>query len=95
LLRLPRQVGRRDLVVPRSDPGLVGEHRGDDGADRGSPPRPEPPQRAAVEHVLLGQKARQQAAGIFVLETAGQMVGIPCHTTNQAPLRPTESDGKH
>ena len=34
LLRLPRQIGGRDLVAPPSDRGLVGEHRHDHRADR-------------------------------------------------------------
>src|ERR1700733_13579758 len=53
------------------------------------PPRPDPPQRAAVKSIFVGQKAGQQAAGVFGLEAARELVGIPGHATYQAPLRPT------
>ena len=43
-------------------------HRDDHGADGADAPRSQPPQRAAVELVLLGQKSGQQAAGIFGVE---------------------------
>ena len=97
LLRLARQIGRRDLVAPPSDRRLIGEHRQNHRADRGNAPRSEPPQRAAVEFVLLRQKAGQQAAGILGFETAtldgvqsffwpyevvGPPEACPNHTTN-------------
>jgi len=90
LLRLPRQIGRRDLVAPRSDRGLVRHQRHDHGRDGGKTPRAEPPQRASVEFVLLGQKSGQQATGIFGIE-AGQIDRILCHTTFPALLGPSES----
>ena len=53
-----------------ADRGLIGEDRQNHRADRGDAPRSQPPQRAAVEYILLRQKAGQQAAGILGLETA-------------------------
>jgi hypothetical protein len=91
LLRLPRQIGVGDLLVPQSDRGLMGQHRHDDSADRARAPRSEPPERSPVELILLGQKAGQQTAGIFDLEAAGQIVGIPRHAT----FRPSRAPPNH
>ena len=60
----------------KPDRRLAGEQRDDDRADRGNAPRSQPPQRAPVELILLGQKPAQQAAGIFGLEAASQMVAV-------------------
>ena len=54
----------------------LASRRHDDNADGSGAPRSQPPQRAPVDLVLLGQKSGQQAAGIFSLEAASQMVGI-------------------
>ena len=66
LLRLPRQIDGRDLVAPPADLRTgwpcTATTTAPTGADA---PRSQPPQRAAVELVFLGQKAGQQAAGIF------------------------------
>ena len=73
----------------------MGQHRHDDSADRTHAPRSEPPERSPVELILLGQKAGHQTAGIFDLEAAGQIVGIPRHTTFSALPSPAESRDKH
>ena len=88
LLRLARQIDRRDLFTPPSDRRLIGEHREHHRADRGNAPRSEPPQRAAVEFILLRQKAGQQAAGVLGFETATQMVSSLGHTKLSALPRP-------
>ena len=79
LLRLSRQIGGGDLVAPPSDRRLVGVECDGDGGDRTNRPRPEPPERAPVEFILLGQESRQQAAGILGLKAISQIVGILCH----------------
>ena len=71
LLRLPHQIGARDLLAPQADRGLIGQHRHDDSADGADAPRSEPPQRSPVELVFLGQKAAQRATGILGIEAAG------------------------
>src|SRR3569623_2821628 len=43
-------------------------HRARDREDRGRAPRSKTPERAAVELFLLGEKARQKAAGIGVID---------------------------
>ena len=79
LLRLSRQIGGGDLVAPRSDRRLVGVEGDGDGGDRTNRPRPEPPERAPVEFIFLGQESRQHAAGILCVEAISQIVGILCH----------------
>ena len=65
----------------------------DNGADRADAPGAQPPQRAAIEFVLLRQKAGQQAARGFRVQIASQMVRMfgqslvgppqgPNHATN-------------
>ena len=56
-----------------------------DGADRADAPRAEPPQRAAVEIVFLGQKTAQHAAGVVRVQAASQMVGILGQTSLALP----------
>ena len=46
-------------VAPRTHRCLVGHDRDDYGRDTGHAPRPDPPQGAAVEHILLGQNSSQ------------------------------------
>ncbi len=88
---LPRQIAAGNLFAPPSDRRLVGQHRDDDGTDRAHAPGSEPPERAPVELIFLGQKAGQQPAGIFGLEAACQMVGILRHTT----FRPSRGPPNH
>ena len=64
LLRSLAEIGRGHLVALPPELGLVGHHGDDDGGHRADAPRAEPPQRAAVEIVLLGQQTAQHAAGI-------------------------------
>jgi hypothetical protein len=93
LLRLARQIGGRDLVAPKRQRVLAGHDRDDHGADRADAPGAQPPQRAAIEFVLLRQKAGQQAARGFRVQIASQMVRMfgqslvgppqgPNHATN-------------
>ena len=79
----------------RAERRLVGEHGDDDRGDRADAPRSEPPHRAAVEFVLLGQKPTQQAAGVFGLEAIGQWVGISGHRTYRPSQGPPKSHHKH
>ena len=95
LLRLPGQIGGGDLVALQAERRLVGHHGQD--RPRRSAPTPhdaDPPQRAAVEFVFLGQQTAQHAAGVIRLEVR-EMVGF----LGQAPLAllqgPAESQGKH
>ena len=65
------------------------------GADRADAPRAQPPQRAAVEFVLLGQKAAQQAARWFrVRDRPARWSGFLAKAS-LALLRPAESRDKH
>jgi hypothetical protein len=95
MLRLSRQIGTGDLLAPPSDRGLIGQHRHNDRGDGAYAPRSKPPQRSPVEILFLGQKAGQQAAGIFGLEAAGQIVGMLRHATFSALPSPAESRDKH
>ena len=67
----------------------------DDGADRADAPRSQPPQRAAIEIILFGQKAGQHAAGIFGLEGAGQWSEFFAIRPFRPSSSPPESRGKH
>jgi len=85
LLRLAREIDGGDLLAAPSELRLIGddgEHHGDDG---GHAPTADPPQRTAVELVLLGEKSRQYSAGIFSLVGAGRLVGMLCHVLLEAP----------
>jgi hypothetical protein len=50
-----RMVGGRQQVALPAKLGLVGHHGHDDGGHGTNAPGPDPPQRAAVEIVFLGQ----------------------------------------
>ena len=93
LLRLSRQIGGCNLVAPKRQRVLVGHDGDDHGADRANAPGAQPPQRAAIEFVLLRQKTGQQAARGFRVQIASQMVRMfgqslvgppqgPNHATN-------------
>src|SRR3569623_738946 len=62
-------------------------HRARDREDRGRAPRSKTPERAAVELFLLGEKARQQAAGIGVVDLIELGAIIP-HGQVTAPAIP-------
>ena len=74
LLRLPGQIGRRHLIALQAERRLVGHHGQDHRAGRADAPRSDPPQRAAVEIVFLGQQAAQHAAGVVRVEAVRAMV---------------------
>src|SRR6185436_3154931 len=74
-------------IAFQAERGLVGHYGQDHRAGRGDAPRPDPPQRAAVESVLLGQQAAEQAAGIIRLE-ATPMVCIPGQSAPGPPSGP-------
>lgn len=77
LLRLPRQVGGSDLLMPHSK--LACENGRDHRADRTNRPGSEPPQRPPVEFILLGQEPGKHAVGALRLQTLRQIAGILCH----------------
>src|SRR6516225_2106175 len=77
MLRLQRQVGGSDLLMPHSE--LVGENGHHDRADRANRPGSEPPQRSPVEFILLGQEPGKHATRALRLETLRQIAGILCH----------------
>ena len=81
LLRLPGQIGGGDLLALQSERRLVGHHGQNHGAGGADAPGSEPPQRAAVEFVLVGQQAAQHATGVIRLEVR-EMVWF----LGQAPL---------
>src|SRR5205807_212420 len=63
LLGLARQIGHRMLVAAPAQRSLAGHDGDNHGSNGRNAPRSDPPQRAAVELVLLGQKPGQLAAG--------------------------------
>ena len=81
LLRLPGQIGGGDLLPLQSERRLAGHH-GQNHRSRGADaPGSEPPQRAAVKLVLVGQQVAQHPTGVIRLEVR-EMVWFP----GQAPL---------
>src|SRR5205807_3975914 len=68
LLRLPRQIGGGDLFLLQSERRLVGHHGQNHRSGRAGAPGSDPPQRAAVEIVFLGQQVAQHATGVIRLE---------------------------
>ena len=94
LLRLPGQIGGGDLIALQSERRLVGHHGQNHRGRRADAPGSDPPQRAAVEFVFLGQQVAQHATGVIRLEVR-EMVWF----FGQAPLAllkaPAESQGKH
>jgi hypothetical protein len=88
LLRLLQQVGRCGLFMPHADRRLVGDEGYNDRADRDGRPGSEPPERAPVKFVFLGEQAGKRAAGLFLVEAAAQPVGNLRHAMSSAPLRP-------
>ncbi|KRP95948.1 hypothetical protein AOQ73_22435 [Bradyrhizobium pachyrhizi] len=87
LLGLSREVRCGNLVAPQRQRRLVGHHRDGDGADRGNAPRAEPPQHAAIQSILLGQKA----GGALGVEFRRQIVAI----FGQSPLGPPQGPPNH
>ncbi len=81
LLRLPGQIGGGDLFPLHSERRLAGHHGQNHRARGADAPGCEPPQRAAVELVLVGQQVAQHAAGVIRLEVC-EMVWF----LGQAPL---------
>jgi hypothetical protein len=65
LLRLPHQIGGSILISPQSATGLVGEQSDNHRGNRANTPRAEPPQRAPVEFIFLGQESSQPTSGII------------------------------
>ena len=90
LLRLPGQIGGGDLIPLQSERRLVGHHGQNHRAGRADAPGSDPPQRAAVEFVLLGQQVAQHATGVIRLE-AREMVWF----LGQAPLALLKAPPNH
>ena len=88
LLRLFQQVGRCGLFMPHADRRLVGDEGYNDRADRDGRPGSEPPERAPVKFVFLGEQAGKRAAAVFLFEAAAPPVGNLRHAMSSAPLRP-------
>ena len=94
LLRLPGQVGGGDLIPLQSERRLVGHH-GQNHRSRGADaPGSDPPQRAAVKFVFLGQQVAQHATGVIRLEVR-EMVWFFGQAPSALLKAPAESQGKH
>ena len=94
LLRLPGQVGGGDLIALQPERRLVGHH-GQNHRGRGADaPGSDPPQRAAVELVFLGQQVAQHATGVIRLEVR-EMVWFFGQAPSALLKAPAESQGKH
>ncbi len=81
LLRLPGQVDGGDLFALEAERRLVGHHGHDDRGGSASAPGRDPPQRTAIERILVGQQLAQHASRVFRLEIR-EMVWF----LGQAPL---------
>jgi len=93
-LRLPCQIRGGDLFPLPSERRLAGQHGQNDRAGRADTPGPEPPQRAAVERVFVGQQVTQHATGVIRLEACA-MVWFPGQASLALLEAPAESQAKH
>ena len=94
LLRLPAQIGGGDLVALEPKRRLVGHHGQNHRARGAGAPGSDPPQRAAVEPVLVGQQLAQHATGVIGLEVP-EMVWFPGQAPSALLKAPAESQAKH
>jgi hypothetical protein len=93
LLRLPGQIGGGDLIAPEPQRRLVGHH-GQNHRGRGAnAPGSDPPQRAAVKFVFLGQQIAQHATAVIRLEVR-EMVWFFGQAPSALLKAPAESQGQ-